>query len=109
VLTAESFFNITIGNTLTLAGILLAYLGYRRENKTLTEERKKEWEHLIKEQAEMHTENRMRLDTLLKSQNKQEDVNNKRDKQIHELTVQTSTLGEMAKGFNRRLEMLEDK
>ena len=98
----EPFFSITIGNVISAGGTVLGvYIAYLK----LASERKKEQENL----TEMHAENRMKLDSLITSRDRQEEINRKRDAQVHELALQTSQIAEMAKGFNRRLEMLEDR
>lgn len=60
------------------------------------------------DQQRMHTENRERLDTLIQFKNFQEQLNNQRDQQISTLTTLAAVSGEALKGFNRRLEIIED-
>lgn len=103
---ADSFYTITLGNIISAVGtgvaVVVALIKIGRD-------RKEEYKTLIQEQTEMHTENRMRLDALLKFQTSQEEINRKRDHAINELKNQTSMLAEITKGFDRRLQMLEDR
>ena len=103
---ADSFYTVTLGNLIGAAGIMVTVVIALQK---IGKDRKEEYRALIKEQTEMHTENRMRLDALLKFQNAQEEINRKRDHAINELKNQTSMLAEITKGFDRRLQMLEDR
>lgn len=99
------FWSFNIGHVLVLCGIVIAWLQYRVNlNKQLEQQNKERDEQLIR-----HNENQRRLDTLLEFQRTQIEVNRKRDEQIGELKTQTATLTQIARGIDRRLEMLEDK
>ena len=99
---SQPFFSITLGNIISAVGTVIGvYIAYIK----LAGERRKEQQAL----GEMHTENRMKLDSLLRFQTNQEEINRKRDHAINELKNQTGMLTEITKGFNRRLEMLEDR
>jgi hypothetical protein len=106
---AGSFFEVKIGNIITLAGIVLAYFSYLRDQRKQSEERRELREAEIRAQAIMHTENQNKFDSLITFHREQVGINRMRDKQLSEMEQQTAILSEIAKGMDRRLQMLEER
>jgi hypothetical protein len=102
-----AFFEFNVGHLIEIGMFGIAALAYRKDQAKTRKEQEEGREKLLREQVEMHLENRQRLDTLADFHENQLSINNRRDEQIGELKLQTGLLGEMAKGFARRLEMLE--
>lgn len=100
---------LSFGDIVAVITVLVAISGYILSHRSVSKADRSERDTALKTQVEMHVENRNRLDSLARFQTTQVDLNVKRDEQITQLTTQTSTLAEMAKGFNRRLEMVEDR
>jgi phage-related minor tail protein len=110
---ASGFFDISLGNILTLictlVGILIAYEKLKGDDRRREEDHRLTRETEIRLQTEMHTENRGKFDILIAFHKSQQDINRLRDKQLAEMENQTARLEEIVKGQNRRLEMLEDR
>jgi hypothetical protein len=104
--TQEPFYTVTLGNLVGAAGsifgVIIAYLALSRTRRT-------ELDTVLKSQTEQHAKNAGKLDSLLSFQEDQIALNQRRDVQVGELQRQTATLIELTKGFNRRLEMMEDR
>lgn len=116
VQTQIPFWSFHLGDLIVLLGIVIAALTYLSDRGRQSDERRETREKMVEEQTRMHeenkqafAENRRRLDQLEESREDHEKVNRKRDEQISLLSQQTATLTEMARGMNRRLEMLEDR
>lgn len=101
----SSFFTFHISNVIEIGVVILAYLGYRRESKKDTNDRTV----VLQNQAILHNENKLKLDSILEFNRSQAEVNRQRDLQINLLSIQTTQLATLATGFERRLTMLEDK
>ena len=104
-----TFWSFNAGNVIATIAVVIAYLAYRLDTKKEALSRRKTLDELIKEQAEMHSDNRNRLEQLAEFHRQQMIVNQKRDEQISELKTQTATLTQIAKGIDRRLELLEER
>jgi hypothetical protein len=104
-----SFWSLNIGHLVEIGSLILATLALWFDRKKDARERKLEQEKFLVTQTRMHEENRNRLESLAKFQGEQESLNDKRDEQVSELKQQTSSLAEIARGFNRRLEMIENR
>lgn len=98
----------TIGNLINLLGLFLAYVTYRIDQHKQKRERLLARERVLIESTEMHAQNTAKLTTLIEFHRTQMDINRMRDRQVSELEKQTVKLTEIALGFNRRLEMIED-
>jgi hypothetical protein len=96
------FFEFNIGHVIEIGVFVVGAISLRREQR-------RESTAAQEEQMKMHAENKQKLETLTQFHQSQVLVNTERDKQISELTSQTATIAEMARGFGRRLEMLEDR
>lgn len=92
------FFDFKLPDLVVLLGLVLSVLSFRREARRAHDE-----------QLKMHTENTIKLENLSDFHNKQKDLNDKNTEMINELKIQTSTLAEIAKGIDRRLELMEDR
>lgn len=95
--------------------LLVAIAGYtldrrreRQERKEGQEKYRSVAEDLIRKQEKMHTENRERLEGLRMFRDFQEKLNQRRDDQMATLTTLAATQAEALKGFNRRLELVEN-
>ena len=100
------FLDVTLGNILTLAVTILGvFIAYRKLQSDQTAQR----EDYLKEQTKMHAENSAKLDKLSEFHQDQLELNEMRDRQIAEMQRQTAVLEEIARGINRRLEMLEQR
>lgn len=97
-------FHVGVGDVIAAIAMAVVYSSFRLENKKAGREREK----IIGEQVKMHTENRNDLANLLTFQKLQMDVNAKRDEQVKQLSIQTATITEIARGLNRRLELVEN-
>jgi hypothetical protein len=104
-----SFWSFHLGNIIELGVVVVAYAAYRGDQRKQGRERKEARETMLQEQATMHAQNTQRLETLSSFHATQLEVNNKRDMQISLLMQQTSSLTEIARGLDRRLEMIEDR
>lgn len=103
---AESeFFKFHIGNIIEIVVVILAILGYKRETKKDSTDRAT----VIQNQAILHNENKIKLDSILEFNKSQAIVNSQRDTQINLLATQTAQLTTLTQGLERRLVMLEDK
>lgn len=116
LLEATSFWDIKAVDVAVVLAVIVAYLSYRLDKRAALNEvhrtataQKGIHDKLVEEQTRMHEQNRNRLDILLEFHKNQLEVNRKRDLQITELQLQTATLTQIARGIDRRLEMLEDK
>jgi len=98
-----------LGDVLTCITILVGIIALRADFNKRSDEQRREREDLLEAQTKMHTENRMKLDSLAEFKESQQEVNAKRDVQIGELQKQTATIAEIAKGMDRRLQMIEDR
>lgn len=103
------FFQIHLGEALVILGLILTWLQYRLDRSKTTAERKEEERKALETQIQMHSENKQRLDALAEFHRAQLLINERWDTQIEQLKLQTTSLTEIAKATNRRLEMLEDK
>lgn len=101
--------NFSIGDLAVVGTLVVTMLSYhmsrRKENRQAEEARTK----LLKEQERMHSENSQRLSSLAEFKLSQEKVNEKRDLQIENLSSMCSTFQELAKGMNRRVEIVENR
>jgi len=105
-----------IGNLSTTALVVMAIVGYaldrrieRRERMAGQERYREQNEAGIRRSEQMHTENRERLEQLRLFRDAQERLNLRRDDQISILATLGATASEALKGFNRRLELIEDQ
>ncbi|MCU1305202.1 MAG: hypothetical protein JWQ87_5486 [Candidatus Sulfotelmatobacter sp.] len=93
---------------LQTALFFLAFLTFvftrRAERKKALEERDDQRDAANR----MHEENKQRLNTLATFQSQQETLNRLRDQQVGNLEKQTVMLSEMAKGQEKRLELMEN-
>lgn len=105
----QPFLSVHLGDLLTVVTIMVGILALRVDFNRRSDEQKKQRDDLLEKQAQMHTENRMKLDQLGNFHSAQLEVNAKRDIQISQLQQQTATLLEVAKGMDRRLQMMEDR
>jgi hypothetical protein len=78
--------------------LVVGILGYAIDRRRDGRERMADRDH----QVQMHTENRLRLESLTNLQQEN-------GKATAFLSNQTATLAEMAKGLDRRLQMIEDR
>lgn len=92
------FLSVHLGDLLALGAFVLAYLDWRGKQKKMVEI-----------QATMHSENQSRLTALEGEQRRSDSLTALQSQQLSQLQQQTAALTEMASGFNRRLEMLEDE
>jgi len=100
----SEFFRFHIGNIIEIGVVILAYLGYKRESKKDALDR----ETVRQNQAVLHKENSLKLESIIDFNKAQADINKQRDIQIGLLSTQTAQLSAMAHGFERRLVMLEN-
>jgi|SRR5215831_1796918 len=94
----QSFYDFKAVDIAAFGTFVVMYLAYRVDTKRRHDE-----------QVKMHTENKSKLDSLVTSRDKQLETNDAMKDTVSQLKEQTATLAEMAKGFNRRLEMIEDR
>lgn len=106
---AIPFLSVHLGDVLSAAAVVTGIIALRLDFNKKEKEQKKEREEWLQAQTQMHTENKMRLEALMQFQDHQMDVNSKRDIQVSELQRQTATITEIAKGMDRRLQMIEDR
>ena len=113
---ASSFWEFNIGHVIDAGLLILAFGALLISRSTETRERRegmakaaKDREEALETQIRMHTENKERLGVLMDFHETQKEVNVSRDQQISELSKQTGMLGEMAKGMERRLQMMENR
>lgn len=97
---------VSLHDVITGAGILAgfvyqAWAGRRAQEKLDASNREV--------QIKLHTENRERLDQILRWKKDHEQEANQRDAGIAQLRELTATLKEMAAGQHRRLELLEQR
>lgn len=97
-----SFFTVDIGNVATLAGVGLGLWRFGAYSAKARRE-------ILTKQVQMHEENKNRFERLSQFEEDQRELNRKRDTQVSELTAQTREMVQIAKGFDRRLEMLEER
>lgn len=102
---ADTFYSIHAGNIIEILVVLLAYLGYRRESRKDATER----EAVRIKQAELHRENTLKLESLIRFNEEQSKINRQRDTQINLLSIQTAQLTSIAQGLDRRIVIIEDK
>jgi hypothetical protein len=103
------FLSVDAGNIAIIAGLAISF--WRLRSSAV-----KEKNSILVRQTEMHEENKHRFDVLTSFRQEQLELNRRRDEQIDELRqhtgellVQTREMVQIAKGFHRRLEMLEDR
>lgn len=77
---------------------VLGYLDFRKRTK------KEAWSR-----ADMHSQNKHRLETLADFHEEQKVRNGKLDEQINQLSLHSARLIQLAEGQERRLRMLEDR
>jgi hypothetical protein len=99
------FLSIHLGDWLVLGGLGVAIATYVQGSHKASHER----DEALKQQTQMHTENKERLGVLMDFHDQQKNLNVTRDAQVTELKQQTATLMQMAAGQERRLVMLEDR
>ena len=102
---ADAFWSLTFSNVASVA----VTLGFLVTLFILRHDRRKEWQGLVEEQASMHTENRLRMEALLQFQKNQEDINRNTRHTLNEIRNQGVMMVEIAKGFDRRLQMMENR
>lgn len=107
MITSPGFFDFNLSHVIELLVFGVAFLTYRSDRKKDARDREEARERMQGETIKMHTENRSKLDSLGKFHETQLEVNGRRDEQVQLLMTADATFAEMAKGFNRRLEMLE--
>ena len=112
----SNFWDYKLGDLLTAALVATALLAYfldrkseSRERRIGQEERQQQELDIAAKQAQMHTENTERLNRLLEFRTYQEALNVKRDEQINLLMTMASTAIEANKGFNHRLNLIENQ
>lgn len=87
-----------MGNVIEMGVVGMAVIAY-------LDDRKKE----RRRQDEMHGQNRQRLDTIGEFVDEQKRANGQHAESVLLLSRQTAAFEQMAKGFDRRLQMLEDR
>lgn len=100
--------NFSIGDMAVVGTLLVSMLSYHRSRRRENRQALEASEKLLREQERMHSQNKQRLDALLEFRQAQELVNRKRDEQIANLSTICATFSELARGMNRRLEIVED-
>lgn len=96
---------LSIGDCAVIGTLVVAAAAYALSIK---QDRRIRDEQMLLQQK-MHTENTERLESLIRFRTFQEQLNEKRDQQLNALTSMAATTAEALKGFNRRLELMEDK
>jgi hypothetical protein len=102
------FWDVNIGAVIEVGVFLYAALAYRQDRKKDVADRAEAREKLLKEQVTMHQENKTKLDHLGEFHTAQLKLNGKRDEQFALLMKQTGELTQIAKGLDRRLELMEN-
>ena len=93
----NSFFHINIGHVFELLSFIIAALVYRSGRiKTHND------------QLSLHIENQQKLNAVLEFNKLQVEINQKRDQQLAQISIQTATLLQIAQGLDRRITILED-
>jgi len=106
---AAQFGAIHLGDVLAVATVVVGVLALRFDFNKRTDEQKKERDKWLQAQTQMHTENQMRLESLMTFQTAQTRVNHMRDEQVSQLKQQTAAILEICKAMDRRVQMLEDR
>lgn len=100
--------NFSIGDMAVVGTLVVTMLSYhmsrRKENRQAESARAK----VLEEQTRMHAENSSKLTQLTEFRKAQELANEKRDVQINSLNLIVNTFREIAKGMNRRVELVEN-
>ena len=104
-----SFFQFNLGHVLEFGAIAIGYASYRLDRAKELKYQKGLRASEMAEQQRMHDQNRADLTHLTTFADEQRKLNAKRDEQVSLLAQQTATFQEMARGFHRRLEMLENR
>lgn len=105
----KSFWDINLGNSLTVLSVVVMLLTYRIDRSKDLVDRTNARDKMTRDATQMHTENKMRLETLGEFHKTQLVVNTKRDEQISLLSTQTATLAQMLAGMDRRVQLMEDR
>ncbi len=112
----DDFWQFNFGHLVDVGLLLVATAGYFVSRKGESRERREgmaraavDREAALRTQTEMHAENKNRLATLARFHEEQLELNDKRDLQLNELTKQSAMMVEIAKGMDRRLQLIENR